>query len=387
MVQNAFQKNGRRKLRHGENTPEGRRSQIKHKLGHGIRALSPVLLGVERQEDWQAHYEGICRSLNPGNEFEADLVYLIAWQLWRFGRLIRHETALTTEKIHEPPESMFDLSRSSVTKEAILDAIAKLEGKKRNGNSGNGASSKEPKTESNNSLLSRCRAIENGAADVMFDPLEVREILGRVLEQVHWSREEQNDLESDDGEADNDDDSQGEEFTIEERPWSAGEIAEQIQILSDAAGVDWREELSWAIQSLEEAEDERARQIDEARRHVLRNLVLDERDVTRLGLYERQINAQFKSTYSLLERARAWRLGMPIPPAVSVDLTVSKGHDATVFSQRLLAGLRGLRGDKEVPGDDTFQDPDDVIDPDDRGPRLSVTLEQPVGEIYALPAA
>jgi hypothetical protein len=71
-----------------------------------------------------------------------------------------------------------------------------------------------------------------------------------------------------------------------------------------------------------------AKQIDEARRHVLRNLVLDERDVTRLGLYERQIASQFKSTYSLLERARAWRLGMPVPPPVSVDLTVSKGHDA-----------------------------------------------------------
>jgi hypothetical protein len=68
--------------------------------------------------------------------------------------------------------------------------------------------------------------------------------------------------------------------------------------------LDWREELSWAIHSLEQAQDEHARQIDEARRHVLHNLVLDERDVTRLGLYERQVAAQFKSTYSLLERAR-----------------------------------------------------------------------------------
>ena len=65
------------------------------------------------------------------------------------------------------------------------------------------------------------------------------------------------------------------------------------------AGVDWHKELALAIQSLEEAEDERARQIDEARHHVLRNLLLDDRDITRLGLYERQ-----------------------------VDLTVSKGHDA-----------------------------------------------------------
>jgi hypothetical protein len=323
MVQNAFQQNGRRKRKSGQMTAEGRRSQIQYKLGHGIRGICPVLLGVERQSDWELHYVGVCRALNPGNEFEADLVFLIAWQLWRFGRLIRHETALTTEKIHEPPESMFDLdlSRSTVTKEAILDAIARLEC---------GASSKQPKADSKRSLLSRCRAIETGVSDVMFDPSEVRQILGRVLEQVRWSAEEQNNLENDDGATANDDeDIQDEELTVEERPWAAGEIAKQLRILSDAAGVDWRQELALAIQSLEQAQAEHAERIDEARRHVLRNLVLDERDVTRLALYERQINSQFKSTYALLERARAYRLGMPVPPPVSVDLTVSKGHDAS----------------------------------------------------------
>src|SRR5215469_1780254 len=135
MVQNAFQQDGRRKRKSGEMTAEGRRSQIQYKLGHGIRGISPVLLGVECEQDWRIHYEGICRALNPGNEFEADLVFLIAWQLWRFARLIRHETALTTEKIHEPPESMFDLTHSTVTKEAVVEAIARLECESRNGNS------------------------------------------------------------------------------------------------------------------------------------------------------------------------------------------------------------------------------------------------------------
>jgi len=175
-----------------------------------------------------------------------------------------------------------DLSCSTAAKEAIIDAIARLEYEKRNGNSRNEASSKQPKADSKNSLLFRCRAIESAAADVMFDPSEVREILRLVLEQVHWSAEEQNNLESDDGGTDNDR-GQDEEPTIEERPWTTGEIAEQIQILSDAAGVDWREELALVIQSLEETEDEHARQIDEARRHVLRSLVLEERDVTRLA--------------------------------------------------------------------------------------------------------
>ena len=56
-----------------------------------------------------------------------------------------------------------------------------------------------------------------------------------------------------------------------------------------------------------------------------------------------------------------------------------------MFSQRLLAGLRTLRDEEEIRGDDTFQGPDDRVDPDERGPRLSVTLKEPVGEIYALP--
>jgi hypothetical protein len=49
----------------------------------------------------------------------------------------------------------------------------------------------------------------------------------------------------------------------------------------------------------------------------------------------------------------------------------------TVFSQRLLAELRTLHGEEKVRGDD----------PDDSGPRLSVTLKEPVAEVYALPVA
>ena len=196
------------------------------------------------------------------------------------------------------------------------------------------------KRKTGGSLLSRCRALQGGAPDVVFSHEEVREILTLVLEQVRYQgNSEAQVVEGTDDEERNDDNavgycdeeggqSQPEELTIEERPWAAGEIAELIQVLSDAAGFDWREELACAIQSLEEAEDAHVRQIDEAGRHVLRSLVLEERTVNRLALYERQINAQFKSTYSLLERARAYRLGMPVPPPVSVDLTVSKGNDA-----------------------------------------------------------
>ena len=70
MVQNAFQTNGQRKRKHGERTPEGQRSQIKHKLSHGIRGISPVLLDIEKEDDWLTHYAGIREALSPIGEFE-----------------------------------------------------------------------------------------------------------------------------------------------------------------------------------------------------------------------------------------------------------------------------------------------------------------------------
>src|SRR5260370_1351503 len=83
-AQSAIHSNGQRKGKNGQRTPEGQHSQIKHKLSHGIRGISPVLLGVERQEDWEAHYEAKREALAPGDDFEEDCVYLIAWQFWRF---------------------------------------------------------------------------------------------------------------------------------------------------------------------------------------------------------------------------------------------------------------------------------------------------------------
>jgi len=54
----------------------------------------------------------------------------------------------------------------------------------------------------------------------------------------------------------------------------------------------------------------------------------------------------------------------------------------TVFSQRLLAGLQARTSEEE-----DRDDAEDRIDPDDSGPRPSVTLKEPFAEIYALPAA
>jgi hypothetical protein len=157
----------------------------------------------------------------------------------------------------------------------------------------------------------------------MFSPEEVREVLGLVLERIRDTDAESQ--EDSDGASQNFED---EDFNVEERPWSAKEVAEHVQILSEAAGVNWREGLVWAIQSIQSDRELEANEKEAARRHVIGHTILSEKHIARLSAYERQIMASLRSFYTLLERARAYRLGTPLPPPVSVDVTVSKGHDA-----------------------------------------------------------
>jgi hypothetical protein len=285
---------------------EGRRSQIQGKLNHGIRNVSPVLLAIEKEREWVEHYQGVCESLAPGNQYEANLVYLIAWQFWRLGRLVRHETELTLQKIYQPPQpSTFD--HGSLDREAIQGAVAELHG---------------PAVSTNGNGLSRYDAIAQCDPGVMFSPQETRGILESVLERIrdraNEGAEDEEALEP----------TQDEDFTIEERPWSAKGIAAQIGILSEAAGTDWREELSWVVHSFTSAALEQAESNAAARRHVIAHTILGEKQIARLSAYERQIMASLRSFYTLLERARAYRLGMPVPPPVSVDVNITKTDDA-----------------------------------------------------------
>jgi hypothetical protein len=76
--------------------------------------------------------------------------------------------------------------------------------------------------------------------------------------------------------------------------------------------------------------------------------------------------------------------------AAPLDAGIRGYMENPVTEERPPAGQNGgsstepARGNPITEGDD----PDNVVDPDDSGPRLSVTLkESPVDEIYALPSA
>jgi hypothetical protein len=95
----------------GPKTPEGKDKSSRNGLRHGLACALPVLAGLERAEDWEAHHTGILASLAPVEALEEALAERVALCSWRLQRVARYETAVTTvglERIEEhfrPKES------------------------------------------------------------------------------------------------------------------------------------------------------------------------------------------------------------------------------------------------------------------------------------------
>jgi hypothetical protein len=58
---------------------------------HGLRSVSPVVEGLEREPDWRRHLEGLVASLVPAGDLEAALAERIALLLWRLRRVTLFE--------------------------------------------------------------------------------------------------------------------------------------------------------------------------------------------------------------------------------------------------------------------------------------------------------
>jgi hypothetical protein len=108
----------------------------------------------------------------------------------------------------------------------------------------------------------------------------------------------------------------------------AAQLRKEIDQIARAKRVDPNE----AIEELENALAARIRQrqhrLEVARTHVGCCLVPDEKNVNRLALYERQLDAVSRRYLNDLYRAQALRLGQPVaaPIAVDVNLTGEQGN-------------------------------------------------------------
>ncbi len=88
----------------GPKTKSGKETVRWNAVRHGVLSTSPVIPGLEREEDWEAHRAGLLASLAPEGHLEIALAERVALQLWRLQRVARYETesiALAQERVED----------------------------------------------------------------------------------------------------------------------------------------------------------------------------------------------------------------------------------------------------------------------------------------------
>ena len=117
---------------------------------HGIRSPAPVVPGVEKEEDWEEHRDGVLESLSPEGHLEFVLAERVALLSWRLHRVTRYETEsiiLLQEKAEDDladrrrfssrvlgaahPEAVRDNLRAARSDHRVLKRFPKLEDDKR----------------------------------------------------------------------------------------------------------------------------------------------------------------------------------------------------------------------------------------------------------------
>jgi hypothetical protein len=308
-------------LKHGQVTPEGRAHQIDSRLGHGIRSRSPILLPVESEVEWQAHWEGYRAAYSPVGLVEDNLVLMVAYQDWKLiHRLIPYENDKTYEAMVNPNEYRIDGVSGDVIREILF--------------SGDDAMREAIKVEQ--SKLERYRVLLNGADEQNFSKIETEEILTWVAEQIQGrvvaADEDSSSGEGNDG-ADGEEADLAGEIEVENRAWTATEIRQQLAILGEAANCSWQKELAYLLRIWEEQLSRRSEAIDKGLTHLRLHRILGPRQHERFALYERQILGTRKALVNSLERLQALRLGQPVAAPLALDVAVTTNHESGVQSE------------------------------------------------------
>jgi hypothetical protein len=91
-------------VRGGPQTPEGKEAARWNATRHGISSPSPVVPGLETQEDWQEYREAIMAHYSPSGPVMCELAERVALLTWRLRRVTRYEAesiAILQEQVED----------------------------------------------------------------------------------------------------------------------------------------------------------------------------------------------------------------------------------------------------------------------------------------------
>ena len=83
----------------GPKTDAGKATVARNPVRHGITSPNPIIPGMETEQEWQAHLDGVHQSVQPDGHLESELAERIALYLWQLKRVTRHIVAITADSI------------------------------------------------------------------------------------------------------------------------------------------------------------------------------------------------------------------------------------------------------------------------------------------------
>jgi hypothetical protein len=107
----------------GFTNERGRLTIIGAGTSNGAQSFSPVLPGIETQEDWESHLAGIQVSLSPVGYLESELAYKVALTLRQWHRLDRYERAATVQAMEEAVQQPFGGDEVQTVMEAGVQTL------------------------------------------------------------------------------------------------------------------------------------------------------------------------------------------------------------------------------------------------------------------------
>jgi hypothetical protein len=330
----------------GPRTANGKAKVARNALRHGVHSDLPVLPGLERAEDWEAHRDGILQSLAPVGTLEETLAQRVALCAWRLQRAARYEAAITAVGLERaeqnlqprPPAKSQGLSRmlgdegededSLSLPEALGKVLAKLEKKQQQAKDG----------DDRLRLLEQLAELPDGervggdGAWLLFEDLH--EALPEGNKATSWEdrkflaavgvpNEEQSDAYAWDG-------------------WTAGMVRQGLsktatetgrtpeRLLERACTVrrEKQEEAREAIHKLRARAKDLRRRLAARRDQAVRECLLpDVTTLQKVTRYEAHLSRQMTQALHELQRLQAARAGQQVPPPAALDVTLDAGGD------------------------------------------------------------
>ena len=112
----------------GPKTAAGKAKVSRNAIKHGIMSKSPVIPGMEEEEEWQAHRAAAVESLEPDGHLETVLAERIAFLFCRFLRVVRYETAVTAAGVEFQGVGTPDAEMRMLPTNSHLDRIMRYDG-------------------------------------------------------------------------------------------------------------------------------------------------------------------------------------------------------------------------------------------------------------------